>query len=50
MKFYTRININSLLYSNNIINNINTVTIQIYNNSTVNDMLLHELVLLCHHT
>ena len=29
-------------YRNNIINNIYTVTIQIDNNSTVNDMLFHE--------
>ena len=32
-------------YSNNIINNINTIAIQIDNNRTVNDMLFHELVL-----
>ena len=36
-------------YSNNIIRNINKVTIQIDNNSTVNDMLFRELILLFHH-
>ena len=36
-------------YYNNIINNINTVKIQLDNNSIVNDMLFRELILLFLH-
>ena len=36
-------------YRNNIIRNINKVKIQIDNNSSVNDMLFRELILLFHH-
>ena len=36
-------------YNSNIIRNINKVTIQIDNNSTVNDMLFCKLILLLHH-
>ena len=36
-------------YSNNIIRNMNKVTIQIDKNSTVIDMLFRELILLFHH-
>ena len=35
--------------SNNVITNINTVTIQIDNDSTVNGMLFHELILVLLH-
>ena len=38
-----------MYYSNNIIIHINTVTIQIDNNSTVNDMLFRELILLLYY-
>ena len=37
------------MHSNNVIKNINTVTTQIDNNSTVNDMLFYELIMLFHH-
>ena len=49
IELYTWIYIKYYCYSNNIIRNINKVTKQIDNNSTVNDMLFRELILLFRH-